>query len=123
MFSYRFKQIVLILTIGIGLGILVPVLMQKFSFTGPRENNVLMDDVHAVNGENLTQTMNYFARIQDGSLSIFQGDPQSGQVLLSGVDVSHWPKEMQSMVTRIEFRSLDEVQSFIDSMSEDLWLE
>ncbi len=125
MFNYRFKEIVLILTIGIGLGILVPVLMQmqKLPITNLNGNNVLADDSESINKGNLARTRNYSVQVQDGSLSILQGEPQMGQVLLSGLDVSHWPKEMQSMVTQIEFHSLDEVQSFIDSMSEDLWLE
>ena len=125
MFNYRFKQIVLILAIGIGLGILVPVLMQmqKLPMTNPSGNNVLADESESINKGNLARTGNYSVQVQDGSLSILQGEPQTGQILLSGLDVSHWPKEMQSMVTQIEFHSLDEVQSFIDSMSEDLWLE
>ena len=125
MFISRYKQIVLILAIGIGLGILVPVLIQKIPLVDPpSENNVLADDAEVVNKKGIPiQSGNYSVLVQDGILSILQGEPQTGQVLLSGLDVKHWPSEMQSMVTRIEFHSLDEVQSFIDSMSEELWLE
>lgn len=123
MFITRYKQIVLILMIGIGLGILVPILMQKFPLADPIENNVFADDGEVINKGTLTQTGNYSVQVQDGSLSIIQGDSQSGRILLSGLDVKYWPKEMQSMITRVEFHSLDEVQSFIDSMSEELWLE
>lgn len=121
----RYKQIVLILAIGIGLGILVPVLIQKIPLAAdpPSQNNVLADDAKVVNKEIPIQSVKYSVLVQDGILSILQGEPQTGQVLLSGLDVNHWPLEMQSMVTRIEFHSLDEVQSFIDSMSEELWLE
>lgn len=124
MFVSRYKQIALILTMGIGLGILVPVLMQKLPLAEPIEDKkVLVEEGGLDYKEISTPKGNYFVHVQDGSLSIIQGGPQSGQVLLSGLDVKHWPQEMQSMVTQVEFHSLDEVQSFIDSMSEELWLE
>lgn len=124
MFVSRYKQMALILTMGIGLGILIPVLMQKLPLTEPiKVKNVLAEDSKLVDKEISSQKGNFFVHVQDGSLSILQGGSQSGQVLLSGLDVRHWPKEMQSMVTHVEFHSLDEVQSFIDSISEELWLE
>lgn len=124
MFVSRFKQIALILTIGIGLGILVPVLMQELPLTEPIEvKDVLTEDGKLNEKEISTQTGNFFVHVKDGSLSIIEGGSLSGQVLLTGLDVKHWPKEMQSMVTQVKFHSLDEVQSFIDSMSEELWLE
>jgi hypothetical protein len=66
---------------------------------------------------------NFYVQVHDGMLSVLQGESQTGQVILSGLNIQHWPKEMQSMVTQVEFHSLDEVQSFIDSMSEELWIE
>lgn len=120
----RFKRLALILTIGLGVGTLIPALMQKLPVADPVGNNkVLADDGKVDNKETLNQKENFYVKVQDGWLSILQGGPQSAQVQLSGLDVKHWPVEMQSMVTRVEFHSLDEVQSFIDSMSEELWLE
>jgi hypothetical protein len=124
LFVSRFKQIVLILTTGIGLGILVPVLMQKLPMNDVANANMLAENSN-FNQDKVIKPQQgaYFARVLEGKLSIIQGGPQSGQILLSGLDIRHWPQDMQSMITQIEFHSLDEVQSFIDSMSEELWLE
>jgi hypothetical protein len=134
MSTFYIKQFVLILTIGIGLGIAVPLINQnlpspdsikesilvKFSETGSVLKNGAKSGEDTL--EAAIQNTNYSISIQDGILSIVQ-DGSPSQVLLSGLDVKHWPLEMQNMANQAEFHSLDEVQSFIDSISEELWLE
>lgn len=130
------KQLVLILTIGIGLGIAVPLVNQnmpspdsikeslavKFSDTGLVLKNESKSGESMLGADAVTSKGNYSISIEDGILSIVQDGPPS-QVILSGLDVKHWPQEMQNMANQAEFHSLDEVQSFIDSISEELWRE
>lgn len=134
---FRYKQIVLILTIGIGIGVLIPMITMQFSSHALEESSTeqleLMNKVSSLNEidsiptndlrEQSPQQKKLYARIQEGTLSIYENDPLTGNVVLSGIKVSYWTKDMQALVTRIEFHSLDEVQSFIDSMSEELWIE
>ena len=128
------KQIVLILTIGMGIGFLVPVVMlhMPVSKTQGSNKNVEFSDIQA--GEDLkTKTQNanqlliptdkYYARIDEGILFVVHGNPQSPNFILTGIDIKNWPKSMQDLITQREYNSLDEVQSFIDSMSEELRLQ
>lgn len=118
----RPKQIVLILTIGIGIGVLIPNVMQQLPVTVPAERleyiNVLTQDVPET-----SLSEKFTVHVKDDILSIVQGDPQAGQVILSGIHIDHWPEDMKSKMTQFEFHSFDEVQSFIDSMTEEFWIE
>ncbi|MBP1759315.1 MAG: hypothetical protein H6Q63_232, partial [Firmicutes bacterium] len=59
-----------------------------------------------------------------GVLSVIEGKPGvSGKVIVTGLSVESWPKEILEMAPKVEFYSLDEVQSFIDTAQESLWLE
>lgn len=110
---FQVYQIVLILIIGIGIGGLT---QQALS--------AVQDSNAQTASQPSSSANNYYCKIEQGILSVFQGVPaQNGSRILTGLDVSKWPPEMLTMAEQIEFHSLDEVQSFIDSISEELWLE
>lgn len=121
------RQIVLILILGLGIGGLTPWILQKWPIhehaalktDQPKISDMEAQVVSAPHSEDY-----YYCRIENGVLSIVQGLPsQGGKRMITGLEVSNWPPEMLEMAEKIEFHSLDEVQSFIDSISEELWTE
>jgi hypothetical protein len=140
MYRFRYKQLVLILTMGIGLGLLVPTLLTQFPLKLMNEVSPAYGGIDSASTEHfgeierdedsfggnsgiVSEQKKLFAIVQDERLSIIEDNPGGGNVLLSGIDIKDWPQDMQELATKIEFHSLDEVQSFIDSMSEELWIE
>jgi hypothetical protein len=140
MYRLRYKQLVLILTMGIGLGLLVPTLLTQFPLKLMNEVSPAYGGIDSASTEHfgeierdedsfggnsgiVSEQKKLFAIVQDERLSIIEDNPGGGNVLLSGIDIKDWPQDMQELATKIEFHSLDEVQSFIDSMSEELWIE
>lgn len=110
---FQVHRIVLILTLGIGIGGLT-----QQALPAAQDSNAQTVSLP------ISSANNFYCKIDQGILSVFQGVPaQNGSRILTGLDVSTWPPEMLTMAEQIEFHSLDEVQSFIDSMSEELWLE
>ena len=66
----------------------------------------------------------YHFGLEHGNLSVIEGAPGvSGRVIVTGLNVQAWPKEMLDIAPKVEFYSLDEVQSFIDTVNEPLWRE
>lgn len=125
---FQIHQIVLILIIGMGIGGLTPWFLQTLPISGAAGEKQALSAAQDSNTQTASQISssanNYYCKIEQGILSVFQGVPiQNGSRILTGLDVSKWPPEMLTMAEQIEFHSLDEVQSFIDSMSEELWLE
>lgn len=110
--SYPWYQIGIVLILGLGIGGLTPWITQALPISGQNRVNI---------AQPLTNTNTYYCRIDNGILSVVQGLPtQGGRSIVTGLNVSKWPPEMLTMAGQIEFHSLDEVQSFIDSISEEL---
>lgn len=125
---FQVHQIVLILILGMGIGGLTPWFLQTLSLSGSTGEKQALSAAQDSNAQTvslpISSANNFHCKIDQGILSVFQGVPaQKGSRILTGLDVSKWPSEMLTMAEQIEFHSLDEVQSFIDSMSEELWLE
>ena len=66
----------------------------------------------------------YHFGLEQGVLSVIEETPgASGRIIVTGLNVQAWPKEMLDIAPKVEFYSLDEVQSFIDTVNEPLWQE
>ncbi|HWQ41547.1 MAG TPA: hypothetical protein VN456_05870 [Desulfosporosinus sp.] len=120
----RLKIINLVLIIGLGIGVLVPV-VTSWWYDRDRSGfalNVLQAEAAATN--QAAAKVKYHFGLKQGVLSVIEGEPgENGKVILTGLDVEAWPKEMLEMAPKVEFYSLDEVQSFIDTVNEPLWRE
>ncbi|MFZ3102016.1 MAG: hypothetical protein WA131_00745 [Desulfitobacteriaceae bacterium] len=113
------KQLFVALGIGVSIGLSVPF------FTGW----LTTEFGHVQTPTNLTATAvievpNYHFVVNGGLISVVEGKPgEKGNVILSGLDVKVWPIDLLEMAPKVVFNSLDEVQSFIDTVSEQLWNE
>ncbi|MDP4159641.1 MAG: hypothetical protein Q8911_07765, partial [Bacillota bacterium] len=66
----------------------------------------------------------YHFEIEQGMLSVVEGSlGSSGKVIATGFNTQSWPKGILDMAAKVEFYSLDEVQSFFDTINEPLWQE
>lgn len=123
----KVNRFVLILILGAGIGGVTPWLLQNFSqpnsIEGKQELPIAQDSLTQTVNSPLSSQTYYYCKIDQGILSVIEGNAQNGKRIITGLNVSKWPPEMLTMAQQIEFHSLDEVQSFIDSMSEELWLE
>lgn len=120
----RYIIMSLVLIIGLGIGSLVPV---ATSWWYDRSNTgETLSPKNAETGltTNVLAQDTYHFGIEQGVLSVIEGIPgASGRAIVTGLNVQAWPKEMLEMAPKVEFYSLDEVQSFIDTVNETLWLE
>jgi len=120
----RWKIINLVLVIGLGIGVLVPI---ATSWWYDRDHvsialNALQAETAATN--QIASNVSYHFGVDQGVLSVIEGKPGvSGKVIVTGLSVEAWPKEMLEIAPKVEFYSLDEVQSFIDTVNEPLWRE
>ncbi|HZK84662.1 MAG TPA: hypothetical protein VFC58_08305 [Desulfosporosinus sp.] len=114
----------LVLMIGVVIGSLVPAATAWWY-----DNNHAGIALNSSNTETaLTKDVfaqaTYHFGLEQGVLSVIEGTPRaSGRVIVTGLNVQTWPQEMLDMAPKVEFYSLDEVQSFIDTVNEPLWLE
>jgi len=114
----------LILIIGLGIGSTVPTAMSWW-----HNQNHVNSTLSSINPEPASATevaakVSYHFGLEQGVLSVIEGAPgASGRVILTGLNVQTWPKEMLAIAPQVEFYSLDEVQSFIDTVNEPLWRE
>lgn len=70
------------------------------------------------------QAAGYHFRLERGVLSVIEGSAGAdGSVIVTGLQIDNWPEEILAIVPGIEFDSLDNVQSFIDTVSEDVVAE
>lgn len=108
-FSVRW---LLILLIGVGIGGLIPISV----YYGPELTASLKPN--AV--EPAAQVpVKYHFRIDNGVCSVVKGKPgEYGPIVVSGIDAKSWPEDVKNSALQIQFNSLDEVQSFLDSVSE-----
>lgn len=120
----RYIVMSLVLIIGIGIGSIVP-----FATAWWYDNNHAGVVVNSNNTEtslanDSSAKVTYHFGIEQGVLSVVEGTlGESGRIIVTGLNVEAWPKEMFEMAPKVEFYSLDEVQSFIDTVDETLWRE
>lgn len=111
----RLSKIVLTLGLGIIIGTVVPLLTWYKPF---------IPDGFFPAAENITTNVAegcYHFTLQDGNLAVAQGKVgESGPIIIKGLDIAAWPNSLIEMALKTEFYSLDEVQSFIDSIYESM---
>jgi len=117
----RWKVMSMVLIIGLGIGCIVPAATLWWS-NKDRTDSAL----NILNSENVLATEasekeSYHFGFEQGVLSVIEGKPGvSGNVIVKGLNVESWPKEILEIAPKVEFYSLDEVQSFIDTAQESL---
>jgi len=120
----RWKVISRVLIIGLGIGCLVPA--TTFWWSNKDHTDTALKTLNSENvlaSEAMAKESYHFG-LEQGVLSVIEGKPGvSGKVIVTGLSVESWPKEILEMAPKVEFYSLDEVQSFIDTAQESLWLE
>lgn len=120
----RYIVMSLVLIIGLGIGSMVPAATSWWY-----DNNHTGITLNSINSEpastkDALANVTYHFGLEQGVLSVIEGTPgASGRVIVTGLNVQAWPKEMLDMAPKVEFYSLDEVQSFIDTVNEPLWRE
>ncbi|HEY8909499.1 MAG TPA: hypothetical protein VIM51_04370 [Desulfosporosinus sp.] len=120
----RWKTVNLVLVIGLGIGILVPITTSWWYDRSQAgiASNALQSETAATTPALVDVT--YHFGLDQGVLSVIEGKPgMSGKVIITGLSVEAWPKEMLEIAPKVEFYSIDEVQSFIDTVNEPLWRE
>ncbi|WP_088186307.1 hypothetical protein [Desulfosporosinus sp. FKA] len=120
----RWKTIGLVLVLGLGIGSLVPMAASWLPAKISAVQKGYLEDSVALVSANAPETRAYHFSLNNNVLSVREGKPGTeGKVIINGLDVKTWPKAMLEMAPKVEFNSLDEVQSFIDTANEDLWNE
>jgi len=104
--------------LGIFLGVAVP--LAAWHWPAPQQAAV----AGAVSVPESQTTEYYHFVVDHGTMAVVTGKrDDNGAVVIRGLDISAWPASARETAVKAEFRSLDEVQSFIDSVDESLWLE
>lgn len=128
----RWKIISLVLLIGLGLGMLVPLAtawwyerdQAGMALNAGKAETMAASASLTMAANQDTAKVTYHFGLERGVLSVIEGKPGTkGKVILSGLSAAAWPKEILEMAPKVEFNSLDEVQSFIDTVNEPLWQE
>jgi len=114
----------MVLIIGLGIGSIVPAATSwwyNISSAGSTMNSIKTETAPP---DDVSANATYHFGIKQGVLSVIEGTPgASGRVIVTGLNVQTWPNEMLDIAPKVEFYSLDEVQSFIDTVNEPLWQE
>jgi len=114
----------MVLIIGLGIGCIVPAATLWWSNKERAEFAL-----NTLNSENVLATEasekeSYHFGFEQGVLSVIEGKPGvKGNVIVTGLSVESWPREILDMAPKVEFYSLDEVQSFIDTAQESTLLK
>ena len=120
----RWKVIWLVLLISLGIGCLVPAATFWWDSKDQAHSALNTLDSEQIVSSQSAGRESYHFGLEQGVLSVIEGKPgENGDVVISGLSVESWPKEIMEMAHKVEFYSLDEVQSFIDTATESLWLE
>lgn len=115
---FLWKQLLVAITLGSVIGLIVPFATDLLTTSERLRTPVTITTAP------VEQAPNYHFTFHDKLLSVVEGKPgENGGVILSGLDVKGWPLDYLNMAPKVVFNSLDEVQSFIDTVSESLWLE
>ena len=120
----RYLVISLVVILGLGIGSIVPATTSWwYNINHPLSAVNTMTAEPASTKDSLPLVTYHFG-IEQGVLSVIEGAPgTSGQVISTGLNVQGWSKEMLEIAPKVEFYSLDEVQSFIDTAIEPTGLE
>lgn len=119
----RYIVMGLVLIIGMGIGGLVPV-ATSWWYDLNHAGIAVNSSSETASTKDALPNVTYHFGIEQGILSVLEGTTEvSGRVIVTGVNVRAWPKEMLDLAHKAEFDSLDEVQSFIDTVNESLWPE
>jgi len=120
----RYRVISLVLIVGLGIGSVVPVVTSWWYDINRGSIALTSSNAETASTDDALATATYHFGIEQGVLSVIEGAPgASGRAIVTGLNVEAWPKEMVDIAPKVEFYSLDEVQSFIDTVNETLWLE
>lgn len=75
-------------------------------------------------GRSTPAEITYRFGLKGGGLSVIEETPGTGaRIIAAGFSAETWPRELLDLATQVEFSSLDEVQSFIDTATEHIVLE
>ncbi|EGW40403.1 hypothetical protein [Desulfosporosinus sp. OT] len=118
----------LVLIIGLGIGSIVPTAMSWWDNINRAYalNSISSETTSSMDtlANGASRRVTYHFGLEDGVLSVIEGTPgANGRVIVTGLNVQAWPKEMLDIAPKVEFYSFDEVQSFIDTVNEPLWRE
>lgn len=121
----RYIVMSLVLIIGLGIGSIVPAATSWWydkNHAGIALNSIKAET--ASTNIDASGKITYHFGIEQGVLTVIEGaQGENGRVVVTGLNVQAWPKEMLDIAPKVEFYSLDEVQSFIDTVNEPLWRE
>ncbi|KUO74055.1 MAG: hypothetical protein APF81_21275 [Desulfosporosinus sp. BRH_c37] len=114
----RYILMILVLIVGLGIGSIVPAVTSWWYDSNRAGSALKVIDADSASSNDETAKTVYHFEIEQGVLSVIEGTPgASGRVLVTGLDVQAWPKEMADIAPKVVFYSLDEVQSFIDTVN------
>lgn len=118
----RWKVVCIVLILGMGIGAIAPAAVSRLQDIGSTLNVTKIEPALAKETLTSTPKTNYHFEIKQGMLSVVEGSLGSdGKVIVSGYNVQSWPKGILDMAAKVEFNSVDEVQSFFDTINEPLW--
>ncbi|KGP76266.1 hypothetical protein JT05_05720 [Desulfosporosinus sp. Tol-M] len=121
---HRYMVISLVLIIGLGIGSIVPAATSWWYDIHHAGSALSSINAETASTNDDSAIVTYHFGLEQGILSVIEGTPGAGgRVVVTGLNVQAWPKEMLDIVPKVEFYSLDEVQSFIDTVNEPLWQE
>jgi len=105
---------------GVLLGVAVPLV----TWYWPIPHQPAATSVPTAPSSSMRASEYYHFVVDQGKMALVEGRRgENGAVVIQNLDISAWPAAVREMAAKVEFRSLDEVQSFIDSVDEPLWLE
>ena len=109
----------LVVILGLAIGGIVPVATSWWYNVNHPLSAVNTMNAEPVATNDVLPMVTYHFGIEQGILSVIEGTPgTSGRVVSTGLNVQAWSKEMLEIAPKVEFYSLDEVQSFIDTAIE-----
>ncbi len=110
----------IVLMIGIGIGSIVPAATDWW-YDNHRAS-IALDAINAepASKDNALTELTYYFKVEQGVLSVLEGSPGASGRVITTLNVQTWPKEVLDMAPKVELYSLDEVQSFIDTVNETL---
>jgi|GEM_PF-770182 hypothetical protein len=121
----RWKVMCIVLILGTGIGATVPAVAAWWydeKLVDGTLNVTKIEPALAKESSTASPKRTYHFEIRQGILSVVEGSfGSSGKVITTGYNVQSWPKGILDMASKVEFSSLDEVQSFFDTINEPLW--
>ncbi|MDP4158992.1 MAG: hypothetical protein Q8911_04385 [Bacillota bacterium] len=120
----RWKVMCFVLILGLGIGCSVPAATSWWYAKKPVVSTLGVTKTEPGLPKKFSSDSIYHFEIEQGMLSVVEGSlGSSGKVIATGFNTRSWPKGILDMAAKVEFNSLDEVQSFFDTINEPLWQE